>query len=101
MRVVFSPMASDDLLAIAEYIAQDNVSRALSFVDELEAKCIGLGLAPGIGTQCPGLGAGVTMFPFRRYLIFYRQVRQTEGDEALRIERVLHGARLIDDGDFL
>lgn len=100
MQVVFSPMARDDLWAIADYIAQDNASRALSFVDELEAKCRGLGLAPDIGARRPDLGAGITMFPFGRYLIFYRTVERTEEGAAMRIERVLLGARLIDDGDF-
>ena len=43
MKVEFSPVAKDDLLEIALYIAQDNPVRALSFVDELEAQCLRLG----------------------------------------------------------
>ena len=41
MKVVFSPAAKDDLMEIAIYIAQDNPARALSFVDELEARAWG------------------------------------------------------------
>lgn len=75
-------------MEIALYIAQDNPSRALSFVGELEERCLALGDAPGIGTGRPELGAGILMLPHGRYLIFYRQIPQS-----VRIERVMHGAR--------
>jgi toxin ParE1/3/4 len=50
MKVSFSPAAQGDLLDIAVYIAQDNPARAATFVEELEAKCMLLGAASGIGT---------------------------------------------------
>ena len=75
-------------MEIALYIAQDNVNRALAFVDELEESCRALGNAPGIGTARPELGDGIRMLPHGRYLIFYRQLQRS-----VRIERVLHGAR--------
>jgi len=53
MKVSFSPAAQADLLDIALYIAQDNPTRALSFVGELEAKCLRLGQVSGIGTVRP------------------------------------------------
>ena len=74
MKVTFSAVAKDDLLDIAVYIAQDNSTRALTFVDELEAKCNRLGNAPGIGTARPELGEGIRVLPHGRYLIFYRQL---------------------------
>jgi len=95
MKVEFSPVAKDDLLEIALYIAQDNPVRALSFVDELEAQCLRLGQAVGIGAPRPELGEGVRMLPHGRYLIFYR-----EHASMLRIERVMHGARDIGSDDF-
>jgi toxin ParE1/3/4 len=95
VKVVFSPAARDDLLEIAMFIAQDNPTRALAFVDTLEDKCQALGTSPGIGTARPDLGEGVRMMPHRRYLIFCR-----EANNGLRIERVLHGARDIGDDDF-
>ncbi len=94
MKVSFSPVARDDLLEIALYIAQDNPARALSFVEELEGKCTALGSAPGIGTARPELGEGIRMLPHGRYLIFYRQTLR-----ALRIERIMHSARDIGGGD--
>lgn len=58
MNVAFSPAAETDLVDIALYIAQDNPKRALSFVDELEAKCAVLGEAPGIARRGPNLAKG-------------------------------------------
>ena len=95
MKVGFSAIAQAELTDIAAYIAQDNPARALSFVDELEAKCQGVGRAPGIGTARPELGDGVRMLPHGRYLIFYREL-----DGAIRIERVMHGARDVGGDDF-
>ena len=71
MKVVFSPAAKDDLLEIALYIAQDNPTRALSFVDELEAKSLRLGQAAGIGAPRPELGEGVR----RLCCVIFRQAR--------------------------
>lgn len=95
MSVVYSPAASDDLMEIALFIAQDNPARALTFVDQLEAKCEVLGASPGIGTQRPELGDGVLMLPYGRYLIFYRDT-----GAGVRVERILHSARDVDDDDF-
>ena len=94
MKVDFSPVAKEDLFDVAVYIAQDNPARALSFVDELEAQCLGIGRTPGIGTARPELGDGVRMLSHGRYLIFYR-----ENEGMIRIERVMHGARDIGGGD--
>ena len=82
-------------MEIAVYIAQDNPTRALTFVDELEARCAALGDAPGIGTPRPEVGEGIRMFPHRRYLIFYR-----EAQKVVRIERIMHGARDIGEDYF-
>lgn len=80
---------------IAIFIAQDNPRRALKFVDQLERQCDALGISPGIGTARPELGEGMRMLPYGRYLIFYRLM-----NKALRIERIMHGARDVGDGDF-
>ena len=42
MRLEFSARARRDLVAIGEWIGQDNPARAASFVDELEDACRGL-----------------------------------------------------------
>jgi toxin ParE1/3/4 len=94
MKVKFSPAASDDLIEIASFIAEDNQRRALSFIDELEAACHRLGATPGLGTARTELGDGIRMWPHGRYLVFYR-----EHLRELRIERILHGSRDIGDED--
>ncbi len=95
MRVVLSPQAASDLEEIGDYIARDNPRRAVTFIAELQASCIKLGQAPGLGPVRPDVGEGVRMLAHGRYLIFYREQGTT-----LRIERVMHGARDIGRGDF-
>ena len=94
MKVVFSPVALADLLEIGIYIARDNPTRALRFVDELETHCQKLGQAPGIGVKRPDLAEGIRMRAQGHYLIFYR-----EDLHLVRIERVLHSARDISQAD--
>lgn len=79
---------------IAVFIAEDNPTLALTFLDELEEKCDVLGRAPGIGTQRPELGDGICMLPYGRYLIFYR-----EAGNGIRVERIMHSARDIGSDD--
>ena len=95
MKIEFSPAADEDLTEIALFIAARNPARALSFVDELEARCKALGASPGIGASRPELGGGIRMLPFGRYLIFHRKV-----EKGLRIERIMHSARDIKGDDF-
>jgi plasmid stabilization system protein ParE len=89
MIVHISAEAEDDLDAIGDFIAQDNPSRALSFVLELRATCLGLAELP---ERFP-LVAGYEVQGIRRrvhgnYLIFYRIE-----PEKLVVLHVLHGAR--------
>ena len=70
MKLEISPAALLDLLDIAMFIAEDKPKRALTFTEELEAKCESLCRAPGIGTSRPELGSGVRVFPHGHYLIF-------------------------------
>jgi toxin ParE1/3/4 len=95
MKVTFSPAAEADLMDIAIFIAEDNPAVALTFVDELEGKCDMLCDAPGIGTSRPDLGESIRMLTHGRYLIFYREMHK-----ALRIERIMHGARDVGGNDF-
>lgn len=88
MRVVFSPAAERDLEEIGDYIAQDNPTRAVSFIREIREHCGLLASSPRAAPLWPELGENLRMVPHGRYLIFY-----TLFEESLRIERVLHGAR--------
>ena len=88
MRIGFSPKAERDLEEIGDYIARDNPARAITFLDELRASCLEIAARPGSYPVRPELGEGIRRAVYGRYLIFY-----SAGVGALRIERILHGAR--------
>jgi toxin ParE1/3/4 len=89
-RLLLSPRAAADLEDIAEYIARDNPERAATFVEELEAKCRAVAAAPDIYPARPDLAPGLRMAVHGRYLVLFREL---PGQTAMRVERVLHGAR--------
>ncbi|MGN6422209.1 MAG: type II toxin-antitoxin system RelE/ParE family toxin [Asticcacaulis sp.] len=88
MKLVFSRLAEDDLEQIADYISIDNPDRAFSYINEIEAHCETLLMAPQSGTRRDDLAHGLRSVPHGAYIIFYRTAF-----EDLRIERVLHSAR--------
>ena len=86
MIVRLTQLAKSDLEEIATYIAQDDISRALSFTAELRAACEDLAERP---TRFPLFdNRGVRRRLVRNYLIFFRIT-----DEEVRVTRILHGAR--------
>lgn len=87
--VVFAEAAYAGLLEIARTIARDNPERALSFVAELEDRCMRLGHMPESFPLVPGWEAqGIRRRSHGAYLIFYR----LSGGK-VEIIHVLHGAR--------
>jgi toxin ParE1/3/4 len=86
--VVITPEAKRDLAGIAEYIAADNPCRAVTFIEELEERCIALAKAPHAPRQFPHLGADAHILPYRNYVILYRDLPRE-----ISIARILHGAR--------
>lgn len=73
MRVRFTDASRRDLANIALFIARDNESRALSYVDELEQACLGLSENPDrFGFLDGRENKGLRRRPFGRYLIIYR-----------------------------
>jgi toxin ParE1/3/4 len=88
MRVVFSPVAERDLEDIADYIAENNPRRALSFVRDIRERCKKLATSPRSARPFPALGAASRILPYGSYVILYRIV-----EDEVSIERVLHGAR--------
>jgi toxin ParE1/3/4 len=91
-RCIFSPLSEADLEEIGDYIARDNPRRALTFVQELRERCTKITHHPEAAPLRPEFGADFRLVPFGRYLIFY-----TVSAEAVRIERILHGARQLQD----
>ncbi len=87
-RVRFSHRATHDIAEIGAYIAKDNESISKDFISRIREKCRSFSATPLIGRKCEEFGAGVRVFPFGNYLIFYRLLK-TE----IVITRVIHGAR--------
>ena len=88
MRLAFTPLAEQDLEAIADYIVVDNPVRALSFVRELRAQCQRIALNPPGYRLRQELGEGIRSCAHGNYVIFF------ESDpDAVLIVRILHGAR--------
>jgi toxin ParE1/3/4 len=89
MIVVITAAAENDLESIADRIAQDSPSRALTFIAELRHRCETLIDAPKGYVLVPRYEAlGIRRRPYRDYLIFYRL-----NGETIEILHVLHGAR--------
>jgi toxin ParE1/3/4 len=84
----FTEQAQRDLENISDYIARDNLTNALRFVDRLEARCRLHSLHPLLGRSRNDLRPGLRSFPFGRYVIFYRPLH-----DGIEVIRVLHGAR--------
>jgi plasmid stabilization system protein ParE len=88
MMLEFSSEAENDLEQIADYIAQDDPRRALSFVQELRSKCEGLLDAPNSFVFVPRFDHhGIRRRVYGNYLIFYRVE-----PEKVVIIHILHGA---------
>lgn len=89
MRVRISDAAEADLEEIGSSIAEDNLSRADSFVIELLERCHGLAehssRYPVVTTWN---GHEIRRCPYGRYLIFY-----VFDAEVLEIVRIIHSAR--------
>jgi toxin ParE1/3/4 len=86
--VTFSPKSRQDLLDIGDYIAKDSRANAQRFVGKLIEQCQRIGRAPLGYVSREDLAPGLRMAALGRYVIFFRV-----NDGAIRIERVLHGAR--------
>ena len=71
-----------------DFIALDNLARALSFVAEIEAKMTAIGETARLLPGTRELHAGLRAARHGRYLIFF-----LEAAEEIRIVRARHGAR--------
>ncbi|RRD44813.1 type II toxin-antitoxin system RelE/ParE family toxin [Comamonadaceae bacterium OH3737_COT-264] len=88
MQLAFTPLAEQDLEAIADYIANDNPTRALSFVRELRARCQRIAASPVSYRLRPELSDGIRSCVHGRYVIFFES-----SPDVVLIVRILHSAR--------
>ncbi len=88
MRVELSRFIEADLDTIAEYIAEDNPTRAVTFIQEIRARVREVGQGPLLFHLRPEIGQDARMALVGRYAILFR----VTGD-VVRIERVVFGGR--------
>jgi len=89
VKVVVTAAAELDLIEIGEYIALDDLPRAVSFVQELIDHCHRIGETPRLYPFVPRYEHwGIRRCVHGNYLIFYRA-----REETVEIVHVLHGAR--------
>ena len=93
--VILSAQAEADLVDISLYIARDNPVRAMTFVDEIEAKAMTLADTPMKGAARDDLNPGIRLLVHGAYGVYYRVT-----NENIRILRVLHSARDLSVDDF-
>lgn len=87
-RLVILPAARADLIEIGDFIAQDNPSRALSFLAEIKARMQQAAERPESFPARDDVRAGLRSARHGRYLIFFLETR-----EEVQVVRVMHGAR--------
>lgn len=88
-KVLFTPLATEDLNQIWLYIAlESNVEVADRFVDQIREKCLRISRAPTGFRLRPELLPDVRSLPFRNYIIFYIPI-----ESGIEVFRVIHGAR--------
>jgi toxin ParE1/3/4 len=88
MGALFTVQAELDLEEIADYIALDNPSRVISFVQEIREHCEKIAKGPRHYSRRPELGDEIRACAHGNYVVFF----EPSGDSAL-VLRVLHGAR--------
>lgn len=91
MRCIFSARAARDLEQIGDYIARDNPQRALSYVQELRARCQKIAGMPGAPLIVDRIGdLPVRKVLFGRYRIYYAWLQE---QDVIVILHIRHGAR--------
>ncbi len=88
MRVELSNFIESDLDTIAEYIAQDNPVRAVSFIQEIRSKFRLIGQNPRIYRLRPEVGEDARAAVVGQYVVLFHIINDTA-----RIERVVYGGR--------
>jgi toxin ParE1/3/4 len=91
-KVVRSLPARDDLRQIWLYVAQDNLSAADRLIDRFERNLFSLARNPLMGASADHFRPGLRQFTVGNYVLFYELT-----DDGIRVVRVLHGARKLDD----
>jgi plasmid stabilization system protein ParE len=88
MQLEFSRYIEGDLDDIADYIAQDNPARAVTFIQDIRTKFRDIQCNPLIYQLRPDIGDDARMATVGNYAILFHVM-----DEIVRIERVAYSSR--------
>lgn len=88
IRLRTSPRAEEDLRDIGDFIAQDNIDAAISFVERLRRRCNELVPFPAVGRKRDEVRGGYRSVTEGEYVILYQVV-----EDELVIVRIIHGKR--------
>jgi len=91
-RIVRSYPARDDLQQIWLYIAQDNIAAADRMIDRFERNLLTVARNPLMGQSADQFREGLRQVTVGNYVMFYEAI-----DGGIRLVRVLHGARKLDE----
>lgn len=86
------PRAVEDFEAIGDFIAANDPARALSFIEEMLGVCSRIAERPRAFQRRDELLPGLRQAVHDRYLIPF-----AAADQGVVIERIVHGARRLDD----
>jgi toxin ParE1/3/4 len=90
-RVIVTPRADGDIVAILDYLTRNAGPRvAAKYADAIDEAVAGLEDMPGTAAPRPALGPNIRVTIVKPYLIIHEHAR---GDEVLYILRVVHGRR--------
>jgi addiction module RelE/StbE family toxin len=90
-KIVYLPIAQNDLIDIFDYIREDNPKAALDFIEKLDKAISKLGSFSGSGTVPKDDRLrllGYRMLVFQNYLIFH-----IIKGKIVEIRRIIHGSR--------
>lgn len=73
MLIVKNPCAKNDVLEIWEYIANNNMSQADAFIDEIDRLLSTIAQHSDMGRLRNDLLEGLKSFPIGKYIIFLSQ----------------------------
>jgi toxin ParE1/3/4 len=91
-RVVRTFPARDDLEQIWLYIAERNPLAADRLIDKLERTLFSISRNPQLGETADQYRAGLRRFTVGKYVLYFEPIH-----DGIRLIRVLHGARRIDE----
>lgn len=88
MRLRVARLAKSDIDQAHDYIALDNPSAAVRWVQRMRDEFKFLARNPGAGESCDEVRSGLRSFTVGNYVIYFQV-----GSDALEVVRILHGRR--------